>query len=222
MRKGLLPIKIFVGYVFLLIFVKNVDAQEKDYQKTLTNCLKQDKINLGNTNCMDGVTAPDFTSLTMNGRKVQLTKLKDTVVVLNFWFIACVPCRMEVPALNEIAEKFKNEKVSFISIAFDSVDDLKKHFANSKFLFQTIADPTYLICKNIYKITAYPTTIIINKKGKIILYSQGGKNTKEEAYNDVMQRLIPIINANLGRKQETIKQILPVDHSWILFNPDKH
>ncbi len=219
MKLFFLAIKPLLFSFLLVAFIKTVNAQKKDYHSTLTNCLNQHQIQLNKTNCMNGVTAPDFTSSTIDGNIVQLAKLKGKVVVLNFWFIACVPCRMEVPALNEIAEKFKNEKIVFISIAFDNQDNLKKHLATNKFLFQTIADPKYLICKNIYNITAYPTTVIIDKKGKIILYFQGGKDTKEAAYNDVRERLVPVINTSLGKKQETIKRIEPVDRSWMLFNP---
>jgi len=50
----------------------------------------------------------------------------------NFWFIACKPCIAEIPELNEIHDKYKNNKdVVFASITFDKKDKVEKFLKNT-------------------------------------------------------------------------------------------
>lgn len=215
MKKHSLTLKVllFIGSTFL---IKTVDAQNNAYKSVLANCLDQHRILLDKTDCMNGVIAPDFIGSTIDGTTIQLSKLKGQVVVLNFWFIACAPCRAEVTGLNEVVENFKNEKVNFVSIATDTEQELKKYLTKNKFSFETIADPAFLICQKKYDIRGYPTTIIIDKNGKIRFYSVGGKVPQQDKNNnaffplanksdsnsidkEIKDRLVPVIEACLSK-----------------------
>jgi thiol-disulfide isomerase/thioredoxin len=57
-------------------------------------------------------------------------------MVLNFWFIACGPCRMEVTPLNEVVKQFKGKGVVFLSVASDKETDLVKHLQTMPFSFR--------------------------------------------------------------------------------------
>ena len=54
-----------------------------------------------------------FAAVDMNGNSYSLGILKGKVVVINFWFVECKPCVIEMPELNEIVEKYKSEEVVF-------------------------------------------------------------------------------------------------------------
>src|SRR6185437_10738112 len=60
-----------------------------------------------------GAPLPDFSFKDINGNAISLQKLKGKPIVINFWFTACVPCIEEMPALNELKDKFKNSDVVF-------------------------------------------------------------------------------------------------------------
>lgn len=51
-----------------------------------------------------------------DGRTVRSADWKDKVVVLNFWYAACTPCRVEAPALEELHQEFKEEGVLFYGV----------------------------------------------------------------------------------------------------------
>ena len=55
-----------------------------------------------------GCKAPDFDVTTITGERIKLAELKEKIVVVNFWFKACAPCIAEMPALNKLADEFKN------------------------------------------------------------------------------------------------------------------
>lgn len=187
-------------FVSMLTFTRDVDAQTDSYATTLENCVRQSRIQTINSGCMNGVAAPDFVARTIENKLVHLASIKGNVVVMNFWFIACMPCRMEVPALNDLVTYFKNEKVIFISVAIDQAAALDPFLKSHQFNFQTIPDPDNKISARIFHIRIYPTTIIIDTKGKIRFFSTGGKFDPDEVYDDVMGKLIPPINAGLGKK----------------------
>ena len=127
----------------------------------------------------NGTTAPNFIAKDLLGKMIDLNDLKGKVVLLNFWFINCPPCRMEMPDLNELKEEYKNQEVAFIGITFDQPEQIKEFFKKTPFEFQIIPNAMPII--DDYKISGYPTSIVIGKDGKVVDSKMGGSfNIKEE------------------------------------------
>jgi thiol-disulfide isomerase/thioredoxin len=96
---------------------------------------------------------------------------KGSVVALNFWFIGCKPCIMEMPELNQLVVKYKEENVKFIAVALDSRDKLVPFLQRMKFDYDIVPDARNLAKK--YDVTGYPTHFIIDQKGKVQFYQKG-------------------------------------------------
>jgi thiol-disulfide isomerase/thioredoxin len=64
-----------------------------------------------------GQNTPDFSGTAISGTTWNIRKLEGKVVVINFWFIGCLPCMKEIPYLNQIDSTFKNERFILLSIA---------------------------------------------------------------------------------------------------------
>lgn len=60
--------------------------------------------------CLLGVAAPNFQASTLDNKKIELSKLKGQVVVLNFWFTRCQPCIEEMPGFNKLVDFYANKK----------------------------------------------------------------------------------------------------------------
>jgi peroxiredoxin len=69
---------------------------------------------------MTGQRAPDFSLKSLTGETVTLNQFKGKIVVLNFWFISCAPCREEMPLLNKIKSEFESKGVVFIGLPLDN------------------------------------------------------------------------------------------------------
>ncbi|QDW28197.1 TlpA family protein disulfide reductase [Pedobacter sp. KBS0701] len=70
----------------------------------------------------------------MNGNKYDLRDSTGKIFVLNFWFINCPPCKSEIPQLNELVAKYKDNKdVVFLAIALDEKYDLKSFLKSTTF-----------------------------------------------------------------------------------------
>jgi peroxiredoxin len=168
-------------------------GQQNEYDVAVSKFTGEKKYDIEHSGALNGVDAPDFQAKTINGKRVHLAEFKGKVVVLNFWFIACPPCRLEIVPLNEVVNEFKDQDVIFLSIAREKDDDVKTYLKSTEFLFQTIADPKSAIGNHVYHLFGYPTTIVIDKLGKIRYYSLGGKIDEAAVRKDFERKLVPVI-----------------------------
>lgn len=126
----------------------------------------------GAQNAAEGEMAPDFTMTTMNGDTIALSKLRGKVVVINFWFINCPPCREEIPGLNRLVTEFASKNVVFVAPATDKRKALAKLLAKESFSYQVI--PSARGLAGLYKVEGFPTHLVIGTDGKIVKRMLGG------------------------------------------------
>jgi thiol-disulfide isomerase/thioredoxin len=83
-------------------------------------------------NTKSGKAAPDITLNTVDGKQIQLKSLLNgKFTYIDVWATWCGPCCKEIPFLEKLVEKFKdNNKVQFISISTDQSVDAWKNKLN--------------------------------------------------------------------------------------------
>lgn len=119
-----------------------------------------------------GKELPNFSATDISGKTYNILELRGKILVFNYWFTGCLPCLMEVPALNKLVERYKNnDDVVFISFAPDPVDKLKKHLKKERFLYPTVHFSEDL--RSLMKLKSYPTNVVIDRDGKYIYESKG-------------------------------------------------
>ncbi len=117
-------------------------------------------------------SALDFNLTDLDGKMVTLSELKGKVVVLNFWFTMCKPCIQEMPDLNKLTEKYRDDKdVIFLGITFNKADDVKKFLTKHEFKYRQIPDASELLKE--YNMSIFPHNVVVDKNG-IIKYFNGG------------------------------------------------
>lgn len=126
---------------------------------------------------LQGQPLINFSTELLDGEKITLSEYKGKVILLNFWFIGCVPCMGEIPDINQVYKTFKDSGVTLLSLALNTRDKVHK-FNAGKYsrLPEKIEYPIIPDCQKIadnYKVTGYPTTILIDKKGVIRLVISG-------------------------------------------------
>lgn len=58
----------------------------------------------------------DFTGATETGETLTVSDYRGSVVVLNFWYAGCPPCRAEAPDLQELHETYADQNVAFVGV----------------------------------------------------------------------------------------------------------
>jgi len=116
--------------------------------------------------------APSFIANDMQGNEVNLESLKGKVVLINFWFTRCQPCIEEIPELNGLVEKYKdNPDVVFLAITHNG-KELVDDFLNSH-PFDYIVIPDAQSIVDDYIVMGFPTNMVLDKLGDIQYHSMG-------------------------------------------------
>lgn len=129
---------------------------------------------LNNSKLALGDAMPDFTITGADGTKYVLSELlkEKKVVVLNFWFLNCEPCKMEFPYLQEAYDLLRDDIAVLALNPYDGDKaEVSAFQANNGYTF-TMAkcDPRW---SKMMKVDAYPTTVVIDRYGNICLVHRG-------------------------------------------------
>jgi len=149
--------------------IEGNDSEKKGIPKSFygSNSYKLKAASAEWSRCLIGKTIPNLDFITIKGKSYSNSDLRGKVLVINFWFKGCAPCVAEMPSLNRLYNEFKDENVLFISFASDNEQALKPTYLNSgKFLFEIVPNSKSIASK--FKFFGYPTTYIVDQKGRII------------------------------------------------------
>jgi thiol-disulfide isomerase/thioredoxin len=104
----------------------------------------------------------------LNGRLVSLSEFRGKIVFLNFWTTWCFDCRIEMPHMEKLHQKFKNNDFAMVAINLqEPISQVKQFFKNYKLTFTALLDSDGEVGAH-FMITAIPTTFILDKEGIIL------------------------------------------------------
>ncbi len=126
-----------------------------------------------------GTQAITFIKKDKDGKEINLAAYKGKIVLLDFWGSWCGPCRASHPHLKDLYTQYKNKGFEIIAIAQEYGADLEEsrkkwlaaikedninwvHILNNE-------DKENLDLVKAYKVDAFPTKILLDKDGKILL-----------------------------------------------------
>ena len=125
----------------------------------------------------------------MNGNVVDLGKLKGKVVFLNFWATWCPPCQAEMPSIQKLYTQFKDDK-DFVFLLVDADSKLPEanKFMQKKNYNMPIYEVASAIPEQLFK-GSLPTTIVLDKQGRISFNEEGAANYAHKKFIAFMQQL---------------------------------
>lgn len=114
-----------------------------------------------------GHLAPDVSLRQLDGKPLTLGDLHGSVVVLNFWYVNCEPCRFEMPALQRVYDARKAGGVVVLGV--DTVDDAAtiRTFVGQLGVRYPVAQDEDLRTTLRYKVVDTPSTFVIDRHGVI-------------------------------------------------------
>jgi peroxiredoxin len=134
--------------------------------------------------------APDFTLRTMGGPNMRLQEQRGQVVMVNFWATWCGPCRQEMPHLNRLYEKYKASGFVLLGV---NVDDDARNAADVAaklgVTFPVLLDTDKKVSK-LYDLATMPSTVLIDRDGKIRYVHRGYLTGYEDAYDKQIRELL--------------------------------
>ena len=134
--------------------------------------------------------APDFTLHVMNGANLRLQEQRGRVVMVNFWATWCGPCRQEMPQLNRLYEKY--HAAGFVLLGVNVDDDTSKAAEVAGKLgvtFPVLLDTDKTVSK-LYELSTMPSTVIIDRDGKVRYVHRGYLTGYEDNYEKQIRELL--------------------------------
>ena len=124
---------------------------------------------LASAKIKDGENAPNFTLKNLEGKDVSLSEFRGKFVLINFWATWCGPCKIEMPSLESLYQKFKNKNFAMLAISNDMFGEtvVKPFVEAHKLSFPILLDQR-LKASNQFGVVSLPSTFMIDPKGKII------------------------------------------------------
>ncbi len=94
------------------------------------------------------------------------------VLVVNFWYAACAPCRVEAPLLEEVNEAFQDEDVSFLGVNLYDGADAARAFADTYGVgypsaLATADGSIKLAFAEQTPLNAVPVTLVLDRDGRV-------------------------------------------------------
>jgi cytochrome c biogenesis protein CcmG/thiol:disulfide interchange protein DsbE len=121
-----------------------------------------------------GFAAPDFSLATQDGESVNLANLRGQVVLVNFWATWCPPCRAEMPAIQQVYDKYRDQGFTVLAIDVQEGDAQVASFADQNGLTIPILIDHDGTVSNRYQVKAMPSTFFIDQNGVIQEVTLGG------------------------------------------------
>jgi len=128
----------------------------------------------------DDRAAPvEFAGDTDTGESVSSADYAGNVLVLNFWYAGCPPCRLEAPDLEEIAQTFAADGVQFLGVNVRDQTATALSFATEFGIsYPSVMDADdgnmLLAFAGTVAPSAVPTTLVIDKQGRVAARILGG------------------------------------------------
>ena len=104
----------------------------------------------------------------LNGADVNISDFRGKIVFLNFWATWCPTCVVEMPSMEKLHRKLKDKDFAVVTISIqDSAAAVKRFFKQNKLTYTALLDSTGKTVPG-FAIRAIPTTLILDKTGRII------------------------------------------------------
>jgi peroxiredoxin len=137
-----------------------------------------------------GRPTPAFSLKDANGEVVRPADYKGKVVLLDFWATWCGPCKIEIPWFIELEKQYKDQGFAVLGVSMDEDgwSAVKPYVQNMKMNYRVLLGNDDV--SNAYGgLDSLPTTLLIDRQGRIASVHVGVSMGKEEFKNAIVQLL---------------------------------
>jgi peroxiredoxin len=122
-----------------------------------------------------GGPAPDYRARTLAGDSLRLADFRGDMVLLNVWATWCVPCRVELPQLQQLHDQYGDRGLHVIGISLDRMSDggIRRFLRLHEITYTNVKDREPRLTAMFGFQRAVPQTMLIDQEGTVIGYWLG-------------------------------------------------
>lgn len=104
----------------------------------------------------------------LDGNRAWLSEYKGKIVFLNFWTTWCPSCRIEMPSMERLYQKLKDQDFVILAVSLqEPASKVRKFFRKYKLSFPALLDPKGK-AGELFRVISIPTSYILDRDGSII------------------------------------------------------
>jgi thiol-disulfide isomerase/thioredoxin len=127
---------------------------------------------------LTGQAAADFKLNSVTGKEFSLQDLKGKFVLLDFWATWCAPCRRDLPAVEKLHQEFHKKGLVVLGVnGGEDSETVNEFLLSSKLSYPILLTPDGGVMQS-YRVSAFPTVVLIDADGKIVFYHVGAGGDK--------------------------------------------
>lgn len=134
--------------------------------------LRQVPIDAKRISLVVGSQVPDFSYQGFDGKQHRFSELKARYTLLDFWATWCVPCVADLPSKREAYQRFHDKGFEILGMDGDADKAKAEDLLRKVKATWPEAKPDSALLQERFKITAWPTLILIDDAGKIVSTNQ--------------------------------------------------
>ena len=112
----------------------------------------------------------DFTLADLQGKAWHLRDLRGKVVLVNFWATWCPPCRKEMPDLDALYNKFKDQGFVVLAISDEEAAKVSPFIGERKISYPVLLDPGRKV-NDLFVVEGIPKSFVYDRSGKMVAQS---------------------------------------------------
>jgi thiol-disulfide isomerase/thioredoxin len=140
-----------------------------------------------------GANAPDFRAINLaTGDSISLReKYKGKVTLVNIWATWCVPCKIEMPAMEQVYRELAPRGFAIAAVSVDEgpPEDVTRFGHDLGVTFDLLQDKSGAI-QQIYQTTGVPESFLLNRQGIIVKRVIGAHDWNSDVNRALVQRLL--------------------------------
>jgi len=174
------------GFIAAFVFNANPLARVKPENRSLGQLF----VDMGVETFPSNTSQVEIQLQDLYGTDVNISDFRGKIVFLNFWATWCPTCVVEMPSMEKLHRKLKDKDFALVSISLqDPAAEVKRFFKQNELTFTALLDSTGKTVPG-FGIRAIPTTLILDKIGRIIGRVMGAREWNSRESMAMFEQLI--------------------------------
>lgn len=134
--------------------------------------------------------AKDFVVPGLTSERLRLSDFGGKVRFVNFWATWCPPCKEEMPSMERLYRRYKEQGFTILAISIDAdMSGVEPFIKSLKLTFPIGLDPTGAV-SNDYAVRALPSSYLVDRSGNIVAVALGPRDWDSSAARAVIESLL--------------------------------
>jgi peroxiredoxin len=155
---------------------------------------------------------PDFSMADLDGTERSISEWDGKAMIINFWASWCIPCKREIPMLNDLAKEHADKDFEVLGIAVDTPENIREFIKTTPLDYLTLVDEDKsqeLASQITNSFLVLPFTVFLDHQGRIF-WMQVEEIHRQEV-DAILKRIWQIQSGELDYEQAQTQLVVDLE-----------